>query len=180
MSFIAFADSSSRRPGSSRLPRAASRPSVCRLTVEALEDRLTPAAVLSIADAAIPEGNTGTQNAVVTVTLSEPHSNAVSVNYRTADGAATAGSDYNAVSGTLNFAKNEMRKTILVPVRGDRAVEPDESFFVRLDSAKAGAKIANGQAVVTIADDEPRVSISDGSAMEGNTGTTPLTFTVSL
>src|SRR5213078_198155 len=97
----------------------------------------------------------------------EPHSNAVSVNYRTADGTATAGSDYNAVSGTLTFAKNQMSKTILVPVIGDRVPEPDEYFFVRLDSAKAGAKIANGQAVVTIVDDEPRVSIYSASIQEG-------------
>jgi hypothetical protein len=173
-------DSLMPRPNPKRTRRAAPRPATCRLAVESLEDRCTPAAVLSVWDAMVLEGNTGTQNAVVTVTLSEPHSNVVSVNYRTADGTAIAGSDYNAVSGTLTFAKNQMSKTILVPVIGDRVPEPDRYFFVRLDSSKAGAKIANGQAVVTIVDDEPRVSINDVSAVEGNSGTTPFTFTISL
>ena len=78
------------------------------------------AAVVSLGDVTILEGNAGIQTAAVTVNVSEPHSNAVSVDYSTADGTAMAGSDYNAVSGTLTFAKNEMSKTILVPVIGDR------------------------------------------------------------
>jgi Calx-beta domain len=180
MSFRTLLERLMPRHNSNRSRRAALRPGGCRLVFEPLEDRLTPAAVLSIWDAATLEGNTGAQNAAVTVTLSEPHSNAVSVIFRTADGTATAGSDYNAVSGTLNFAKNVMSKTILVPIRGDRVLEPDEYFFVRLDSAKAGAKIANGQAIVTIMDDEPRISIYDVSQLEGNSGTTPFNFTVSL
>src|SRR5437773_603156 len=146
------------------------QPAPRRLSVETLEDRCVPAAVLSVWDASVLEGNAGTQNAAVTVTLSEPHSNAVSVNYRTADGTATAGSDYKAVSGTLTFTKNEMSKTILVPVIGDRVVEPDEYFFVQLDSSRAGARIANGQAAVTIQDNEPRISIYNASALEGTSG----------
>ena len=180
MSFRSLLDCLIPRHNSNRSRQAALRPGAYRLTLESLEDRLTPAAVLSVWDTAIFEGNTGTRNAAVTVTLSEPHSNAVSVSYRTADGTAIAGSDYNAVSGTLNFAKNEMSKTISVPVRGDRVPEPDKYFFVRLDSAKAGAKIVNGQAMVTIVDDEPRISINDVSLPEGNSGTTPFTFTVNL
>ena len=61
------------------------------------------AAVFSIGSVVILEGNAGTQNAAVTVSLSEPHSNAVTVDYRTANGTATAGSDYNAVSGTADI-----------------------------------------------------------------------------
>jgi len=138
------------------------------------------AAVVSIGSVDILEGNAGTHNAAVTVNVSEPHSNSVSVDYRTANGTAIAGSDYNAVSGKLTFGKNEMSKTILVPVIGDRAIESSETFFVNLQSAKFGAKIANNQAAVTIVDDEPLISINDVSTTEGNSGTTPLTFTVSL
>lgn len=152
----------------------------CRLAVEALEDRFAPAAMLTVWDAAILEGDAGARNAQVRVTLSEPHSNAVSVNYRTADGVARAGSDYDAVAGKLTFAKNETSKTILVPIRDDRLIEPDESFFIRLDGAKGGAKIANSQAAVTIADNEPRISIGNASVREGTSGNTPMAFTVSL
>ena len=156
------------------------QPASRRLAVETLEDRRVMAAVVSIGNVAILEGNAGTQNAAVTVNVSEPHSNAVTVDYRTANGTATAGSDYNAASGKLTFAKNQMSKTILVPVIGDRAAELDETFFVNLRNAKGGAKIANGQAVVTIVDNEPRISISDVQASEANSGTTPFDFTVSL
>ena len=156
------------------------RPAPNRFSVETLEVRCVPAAVLSVVGAIVVEGNSGTQNALVTVNLSGPHSNGVSVNYSTADGAATAGSDYNTVSGRLTFAKGETSKTISIPVRGDRVVEPDEDFRVQLSNPTKGTRIANGTGYVTIVDDEPRISISDAAAVEGNSGTTAFTFTVGL
>src|SRR5262249_23684737 len=127
------------------------RPKACPLAVEALEDRRTPAALLSVGDVTLAEGNDGTHNAVVQVTVSEPHGNSVSVNYNTADGSARAGSDYNAASGTLTFNRNETAKSILIPIRGDRLPGPDRAFFVRLGNAK-GAKVADGEGAVTIVD----------------------------
>ncbi len=171
------------KPGRSRTATQPARRGAARRrpSVETLESRDVPAATFSIGGGgAVLEGNAGTQNALVTVRLSEPHPNSVTVNYSTADGTATAGSDYNAVSGKLTFAKGETSKTILVPVRGDRVVEPDESFRVQLSNPTKGTSIANGTGVVAIVDDEPRISISDASGMEGNSGTTAFTFTVSL
>jgi hypothetical protein len=179
MLFPSLLDCPMRRsisPGSRRAPP---RPSTCRLAIESLEDRCTPAAMLAIGDVAILEGHDGVHHAVVQVTLTEPHGNSVTVNYSTANGSAQAGSDYNAASGKLTFSKGQTSKTILVPVRGDRLVEPDEYFSIRLSNAK-GAKIARSEGYVTVGDDEPRVSINDVSALEGNSGTAPLTFTVSL
>src|SRR5262245_53559474 len=152
-----------------------------RLCLEALEDRCTPSAVLAISDVAVLEGSVGAHNAVVTVTVtvSAPHGNSITMNYNTADGTAKAGSDYNSVSGKLTFAKNEMSKNILVPLIGDRIPEADESFFVRLSNAK-GANIAKGEGIVTIVDDEPRISNNNASLLEGNSGSAPMTFTVSL
>jgi hypothetical protein len=51
---------------------------------------------------------------------------------------------------------------------------------VQLSKANKGVKIATSTAVVTITDDEPRISINDVSAHEGNTETTHFIFTVSL
>ncbi len=165
------------------------RPATCRPAIEVLEDRRTPTAMFSVNDVTVAEGNTGTHNAMVTVALTEPHGNSVTVNYATADGTATAGSDYTAVSGKLTFAKNEMTKTVLVPIKGDRLVESNESFTVNLSNPK-GAKIADGTGVVTITDDEPYVYLTAGSvpyvynpygyATEGNDGTSPADFTVFL
>jgi len=43
----------------------------------------------------------------------------LSVHYATADGHAVAGVDYEAASGTLEFAPDELTKEIVVPVLGD-------------------------------------------------------------
>jgi hypothetical protein len=80
----------------------------------------TPA-TLSINDVTVTEGNSGTTNATFTVTLSNPVSTVVTVNYTTANGTATAGNDYAAIpTTTLTFNPNETTKTITVQVNGDR------------------------------------------------------------
>jgi hypothetical protein len=143
-------------------------------------DWVLPPPTLSINDATVTEGNTGTVNAVFTVTLSAAWNQTVTVRYSTADNTATtAGNDYQPKSGTLTFAPGVTSQTITVLVNGDRVGETDESFFVNLDSPTV-ASIADGQGVGTILDDEPRITISDVSLKEGNTGTTNFNFTVSL
>ena len=107
------------------------RPAGYGLAVEVLEDRLVPAS-LSVSDFTLLEGNTGSTNAIVTVTLSAPSAQTVTVqHYSTADGTALAGSDYQAVSGKLTFAPGETSKSILVPVFGDRVLEPDETIIIK-------------------------------------------------
>ena len=94
------------------------------------------------------------------MSLSAAYGQAVTVHYATADGTATAGSDYQAASGTLTFAAGQTSQTITVLVNGDRLAEPTETFFVNL-SDPTNAFIADGQGVGTILDDEPRISIND-------------------
>jgi hypothetical protein len=135
---------------------------------------------LRINDVAVTEGNTGTVAATFTVTLSAASTQTVSVAYVTGNGTATAGSDYQAASGTLTIPAGQTTGTITVPVNGDRLGEPDETFFVNLSGA-TNASIADGQGVGTIADDEPQISISDVSKKEGKKNqTTQFTFTVTL
>ncbi len=155
------------------------RPAPCRLAVEALDDRIVPAS-LSVGDAVIIEGLAGTvRYAEVSVILDAPSKSPVTVNYATANGTAAAGSDYDAVSGKLTFARGETSKTILISVRGDAHHEADETFFVNLSGAQK-ATISDGQGLVTIVDDDPRIRVSSPSEWEGNEGTTLMTFTVSL
>jgi hypothetical protein len=165
----------SREPGvPSPPPRrntARRRPAPRRLEVEALDRRIVPASLM-VSDATLVEGNAGTHYAVVRVSLDVPSAHAVTVNYNTANRTAVAGSDYQAVSVRLSFARGETSKFVLVPVIGDRLAEPDEAFVVKLGGAN-GAKIADCTGVVTILDDEPRISISDVSTPEGNSATTP-------
>ena len=89
------------------------------------------------------EGNSGTVNATFTVTLSEASSQTVTVAYATANGTATAGSDYTATAGTLTFAPGTLTQPVLVPVAGDTLYEPDETFTVTLASP-TGASDARG------------------------------------
>ena len=60
---------------------------------------------LSISDATLVEGQTGTADLQFTVTLSTASSQAVSVNYATADGTATSGVDYSTAAAALTFAR---------------------------------------------------------------------------
>ena len=105
--------------------------------------------VLSIGNATVTEGNTGTANAVFTVSLSTASSQTVTVRYATANGTATAGSDYTAVSGTLTFAPGQLTRTIAVPVLGDTVVEPNETFVVNLTSP-TNATLSDSQGAGTI------------------------------
>src|SRR5262249_48581893 len=137
-----------------------------------------PAPWLSISDRNVTEGNTGTRAAGFIVNLSFASAEPVTVAYATADGSATAGSDYQATSGTLTFAPGETSKVITVLVNGDPLGEPTETFFVNL-SSPTNVALGRRQAIGTIADDDPRISITDAdvSVTEGNTGTRPITFT---
>src|SRR5690606_23063191 len=74
---------------------------------------------LAINNASVTEGNSGSTNATFTVTLSAASGRVVTVNYTTANGTATAGQDYTAVSGTLTFNPGTTSQTIVVPVLGD-------------------------------------------------------------
>jgi hypothetical protein len=125
----------------------------------------------------VDEGNGGTTNATFTVRLSAVSSHAVTVGYSTANGTATAGSDYVAQSGSLRFPAGQTSKTIVVAVRGDTAVEPNETFFVNLGNP-AGAILADaqGRGKITTDDGGTRptvigdVSVTEASSARGRPG----------
>jgi hypothetical protein len=64
------------------------------------------------------------------------------------------GSDYTTTAGTLNFAANELTKTIVVPILNDNATEVNETFTVTLTNAPGGRLGTRANTVVTIADDD--------------------------
>lgn len=139
---------------------------------------------VSVTDVNLTEGNSGTKNATFTVTLSQASANAVTVSYQSANGTASAGSDYTAASGTLTFAPGETSKTVTVSINGDTTVESDETLTLTL-SSPSGATLGRAVATGTIVNDDvapglPNLSISDVSIAEGNSGTKNATLTVSL
>ncbi|MEH2173468.1 Calx-beta domain-containing protein [Nostoc sp.] len=142
-------------------------------TVNIINDDSQP--IISISDVSVSEGNTGTTtNANFTISLSNPSSQQITVNYNTSDGTANAAdSDYNSALGTITFNPGETSKTLSVGVVGDNKFETDEAFSVNLLGA-TNATIADSLGVATIINDDsqPTISISDVSVSEGNTGTT--------
>ena len=107
---------------------------------------LGPVAV-SVADARVHEASDATLD--FAVTLSRASSATVAVAYATADGSATAGSDYTARKGELTFDPGETAQTVSVPVLDDAHDEGEETLTLRL-SAATGAVIADGVATGTI------------------------------
>jgi hypothetical protein len=140
-----------------------------------------PKPTLSIADKSQAEGDAGTTNESFTVTRSGSTAVPISVHYQTTGGSASSASDYDATSGDLTFDPSDTTKTIDVPIHGDATYENDETFTVHL-STPVDATIAGADATGTITNDDPKptLSISDQSVNEGNSGTTNLSFTVTL
>ena len=139
---------------------------------------------LSIADIVITEGNSGTNDAFFTVTLSQAVTNTVSVSFATGGGSASgtgANADYVARTGVLTFAPGETSQTIAIGIRGDRLYENTETFNLTLNSP-VNATLARSQASGTIQNDDalPTISVSDVTVTEGDSGTKLANFQVVL
>jgi hypothetical protein len=89
----------------------------------------------------------------------------VTIEYATADGSATAGQDYTATSGFLEFGPGETAKTVNVPVLNDSAIEDPETFTLTLTDSTNGATLSTTPtATVTIrSDDAPALTETPGS-----------------
>jgi hypothetical protein len=137
---------------------------------------------LQIISAGMTEGNSGTTAMTFTVSLIQAATGPVTVQYATADGTAAAGSDYQAASGTLSFARGETQKTITVAVLGDQLFEPNEWFAVTLSNPTGALLAVAGASGVILNDDteSPSISITDVARKEGRSGTTLFVFTVTL
>jgi hypothetical protein len=144
-----------------------------------------PAITLSVGDASVAEGNSGTTTVSFVVTASAASSSAISFNAATTDGTATAGSDYVALApGPVLLAAGSTSRTVSVTVNGDTAVEPNETFNLVL-SNPSGATLADDTGTATITNDDvalppPTLSIGDVSVTEGNSGTKTMTFPLTL
>ena len=113
-----------------------------------------PKATVSVeGNVAQPEGSSGSQSALFTVSLAKGSPLRVSVAYATADGTGTAGSDYTATSGTLVFGPGQTSKTVAVPIIGDTAYESDETFTLTL-SNPVNATLGTATATGTITNDD--------------------------
>ncbi|MFK7805434.1 MAG: Calx-beta domain-containing protein [Anaerolineae bacterium] len=90
---------------------------------------------------------------VVRVELSSQYSETITVDVKTADGTALAGSDYTAVDQTLSFAAGETAKDVTISIADNESGEDDETFTVALSNITGGAPGTVVTATVTIAGD---------------------------
>lgn len=141
---------------------------------------------LSVNDVTITENDTGTVDAIFTVTLSAPSAQIVKVNHfaipsTSSASVATRGVDFEDVPGTLSFAPGETTKTFSVPIKGDLIDEFDQLFLVAL-TTPVNAAIGDGKGVGTILDNDgpPGLSVNDLTVAEGTQVQATATFTVSI
>lgn len=121
------------------------------------------APALFVDDVAVVEGNSGQSMAYVTVRLSSPSPSPVGFDIATANGSATAGSDYVARSQAGKYIDaGRTRLSFGVAINGDLASEGNESFTVVLANP-SGAAIADGTATVTIANDDAAALLAAAS-----------------
>jgi hypothetical protein len=136
---------------------------------------------VSVGDASVVEGDSGLSTLGFAVTLSGPSGREVDVDYATTDDTATAGTDYASTSGTLVFAAGETAKQIDVTVKGDFLDEGDETITLTLSAlfnADPGSLVAIG--TITNDDAGPKLFVTDAQVAEGNSGTTTMTFIVTM
>jgi Tol biopolymer transport system component len=141
---------------------------------------------LSVGGAAVVEGDTGPGRTVqFAVTLSEPATEVVTVDYTLVPGSAAAPGDFDHKKGAtkkltikpaLSTGKSNTVYYVTTKVNPDTAVEGDETFTVVLSSPSGGFRLAHATAVATVVDDDPggglRVSVGDASIWEGDVAKT--------
>jgi Calx-beta domain len=119
---------------------------------------------ITIFDASVKEGDTGTTAIVFTVSLDATPSSPVTVYYTISDNTASSSVDSNCptpdyqAAGTppspLVFPTGVASQTITVQVYGDLCVEPDETFYVTLTASSPNSTIYRSRATGTIVNDD--------------------------
>lgn len=116
-----------------------------------------------------------------TFTVTRNGGPAASVDVAAVPGSATTPADFSATSTTLNFASGETSQPFVVSINRDSLDEFNETYKVKLTNPVNGS-LTDATGVGTIVDDDPRVNIfvNDANLTEGNSGTKPLSFRVTL
>lgn len=130
----------------------------------------------------IVEGDGGQTLVSFVVLLSQAAAEEITVDFTTEQDTAKEDSDFLRTAGTIRFEPGELAKVITVEVNGDITAEDTEKFKVRLSNpvnatfASATDSVAEG----TILNDDAYAAASDVQIIEGDSGTSVATFTVTL
>jgi hypothetical protein len=114
-----------------------------------------PAGSLQFSAAGFSVAESGASVAI-TVTRTDGSAGAVSVDYASSDGSATAGSDYSAAAGTLSFSDGVTSQSFSIDLLDDTLFEGDEDFNLSLSNVTGGASLGlPATASVIITEDDP-------------------------
>ena len=141
-----------------------------------LNDDPSTGVQVGVGNAAVVEGNSGSRQVFLPVTLSDTSGSDVSVHYATASGTATAGTDFTSTSGTLTIPAGTSTAYVPVDVAGDITQEPTETFSLNL-SNPTGATIERAAGTGTILNDDlsPSLMLSWGTNATGALGSAAVT-----
>jgi hypothetical protein len=109
---------------------------------------------VTIADRSIVERDSGARNMVFTVRLSKASAAVTDLRYTTSGGTATATDDYVKATNVLKtIPAGATTATIPISIKGDTAVEPNETFNLRL-TRPTRLNLTDTTAVGTITNDD--------------------------
>ncbi len=103
---------------------------------------------------------------------------------------AVAGNDFTPLNDfVVTFGVGDTTATVMIQLSPDIIVEPDETFLVRISDPRVGGVVDQDRVILGIDvlatgtilnDDAATITITDAQINEGDTGTSNLTFTVTL
>lgn len=115
---------------------------------------LRPPTTISISNASVTEGNSGSKTLSFPISITNPNSSPIVLTANTADGTAMAGNDYVALANyTVTIPANTSSYNLNVTVNGDTIYEGSETFTVTL-SNPTNATITTATATGTITNDD--------------------------
>jgi alpha-L-rhamnosidase len=103
----------------------------------------------------------GAGSVIVSVILSQPASEAISVDYAVTGGSATAGADYTLPAGTLVFDPCETREEIITELLDDGIQEPPETVEITLSGVVGGKLGTLVQHTFTINDNDSLIVLDE-------------------
>ncbi|WP_424932553.1 Calx-beta domain-containing protein [Amaricoccus macauensis] len=148
------------------------------------DDGITDKLAMVVRSPTVNEGHKGERNAEFEFELSRPATETMTVDYKTVDGSAKAGVDYEKTKGSVTFVEGQTKASVAVKILGDKDFEASEHFSLSIDAPSEIASISNH--IATILDDDaaaddgmPTVSV-DGSHSPEGTSSQYLYWTISL
>ncbi len=136
-----------------------------------------PQPTITLVGTTVVEGDSGITLAPVTIRLSNPSSETITLAYSTQDGTARRDEDYSAIAGSLTFAPGETQAILSLTVIGDLVNEEEERFNIVL-SNPVNTTLGTSLATVTLLNDDalPQLTIRDITVLEGDSGTQNAVF----